>query len=401
MRRWRGSGTQWGRRARQSWCGCEQSWKRPRRWEGRLSWRAIVHAICMAGWQACSAHSAVVMQRPFADRASAGLASAAGGRRPAAQAAFMRQKMERHEVAVQKAAEERRAAEVGLRRQGASWKRTMARECCPSRSAARMAASLVCTHHLAVPLSGVTLPCPQILCGCTPPPCFPQAARRAEEERREAARREALARAEAEQAERARWLQARSRHKETQLEARSRELAELRALHQRQRQMRAEYARWAQTDCLLCPQLPDHLRVPSRCRAKARRFCRKGLCLGANQQQQITLKQHPRLLRRILPAALPSWPPCLPCPQAPPGAGCAARGGAAAAADQPAGGQAAPRGSDGGGEGGDAAGPGGGPAGDPAPGGRAQVRRAGVGLACRHRSGAARCKPCGLSPGVS
>lgn len=71
-----------------------------------------------------------------------------------------------------------------------------------------------------------------------------QAARRAEEERREAARREALARAEAEQAERARWLQARSRHKETQLGARSRELAELRALHQRQRQMRAEYARW-------------------------------------------------------------------------------------------------------------------------------------------------------------
>lgn len=31
----------------------------------------------------------------------------------AVQAAFMRQKMERHEVAVQKAAEERRAAEVG------------------------------------------------------------------------------------------------------------------------------------------------------------------------------------------------------------------------------------------------------------------------------------------------
>ncbi len=76
-----------------------------------------------------------------------------------------------------------------------------------------------------------------------------QAARRAEEERREAARRDALARAEAEQAERARWLQARSRHKETQLEARSRELAELRALHQRQRQMRAAYARQALKGC--------------------------------------------------------------------------------------------------------------------------------------------------------
>ncbi|PSC72181.1 hypothetical protein C2E20_4488 [Micractinium conductrix] len=73
-----------------------------------------------------------------------------------------------------------------------------------------------------------------------------EAARRAEEERREAARHEAQARAEAEAAERARALAARQAQKETQLEARARELSELRALHQRQRQMRAQYARHRQ-----------------------------------------------------------------------------------------------------------------------------------------------------------
>ena len=75
-------------------------------------------------------------------------------------------------------------------------------------------------------------------------PALPQAARRAEEAQREQARREAQARAEAELAERAEYYRRRQMQKEAELEERSAEMADLRAMKQRERQMRAAYARW-------------------------------------------------------------------------------------------------------------------------------------------------------------
>lgn len=144
---------------------------------------------------------------------------------------YMQWKQERHAEQLERAAAERAAAEVGNREVWvcASWRAAIGGRWLTS-------ASRLCLSSLATSTSGHTAHHTDI--------ALPQAARREEQERREAARLQALARAAAAEEEQRQQKAQRRRQKEAELQQRSRELEELRALKRRQQQMRADYARW-------------------------------------------------------------------------------------------------------------------------------------------------------------
>lgn len=151
----------------------------------------------------------------------------------AERALHQRQRQERHQALVRRAEAEKRAAEVRARAGGGCCRRLPLATAVPA--CRLLAPANASWYATCLPISPHRPRC--------------QAARRAEEQRREAARREALARAEREGEERERWYAARQQAKEAELEQRRAEMAELRALRQQQAQMRATYARCVGRGC--------------------------------------------------------------------------------------------------------------------------------------------------------